>query len=105
MVDAHDTLDYKMRREGLPSVNYRISSDYGIIMTAKTKNSFNDDIFGPTVNICSKINLDARPNSMVIGGDLYQLVKSLGDYRFESMFGYHGGLKLTYPVYSVSKKV
>jgi len=41
---------------------------------------------------------------MVIGGDLYQIVKSFEGYRFESIFEYHNGLKLHYPVYSISRR-
>ena len=103
MIDAHSIVNSKMHKEGLPSVDYRISSDHGMIMTAKSANSFNDDIFGPTVNICAKINSYAMPNRMVIGGDLYQIVKSFGEYRFESIFEYHNGLKLHYPVYSINR--
>ena len=103
MIDEHSIVNSKMHREGLPSVDYRISSDHGMIMTAKSANSFNDDIFGPTVNICAKINSYARPNTMVIGGDLYQIVKSLKKYRFEPISEYHNGLKLHYPVYSLSR--
>ena len=103
MIDAHSIVNSKMSKEGLPPVDYRISSDHGMIITAKFADSFNDDIFGHTVNICAKINSFARPNSMVIGGDLYQIVKSFGEYRFESIFEYHNGLKLHYPVYSITR--
>lgn len=102
MIDAHGNVNYKMQKGGLPNVDYRISSDHGMITTAKSTNSFNEDIFGPTVNLCSKINSCAMPNSMVIGGELYQIVRSFGQYRFESIFGYHNGLKVQYPVYSVA---
>jgi len=102
MIGAHNIVNSRMREEGLPPVNYRISSDHGMIMTAKSANSFNEDIFGPTVNICAKINVMAKPNTMVIGGDLYQLVKSFKEYRFESVSEYHNGLKIQYPVYSIA---
>jgi len=103
MIDAHDAVNSKMHQEGLPPVNYRISSDHGMIMTAKSANSFNEDIFGPTVNVCAKINSYAMPNTMVIGGDLYQIVKSIREYRFDSISEYHNGLKLHYPVYSIRR--
>ncbi len=103
MIDAHSIVNSKMHKEGLPDVNYRISSDHGMIMTAKSANSFNEDIFGPTVNLCAKINLKAMPNTMVIGGDLYQIVKSFKEYRFESISEYHNGLKIHYPVYSIKR--
>jgi hypothetical protein len=34
------------------------------------------------MNLCAKINSKARANGMVIGEDLYQLVKFLEDFRF-----------------------
>jgi len=103
MVDAGRVVNAKMREEGLPSVNYRISFDHGVVMSANSANSFNTDIFGPTVNLCSKLNKMAKPNTVVIGGDLYQIVKSFKEYRFESILEYNNGLKLQYPVYSISK--
>ena len=41
-------------------------------------------------------------NSMVVGGDLYQIVKSFTEYRFEPVVGYYTGLKLQYPVYFIT---
>lgn len=103
MIDEHNLVNSRMREAELPLVNYRISSDHGMIITAKSASSFNEDIFGPTVNVCSKINSFATPNTLVIGGDLHEIVKSLKKYRFESLTEYHNGLKHHYPVYSVSR--
>jgi len=91
-------------KEGLPSVSYRISADYGTVMLAKSVTSSSDDIFGPTVNICSKINRKAKPNSMVIGNDLYEVVKHLKDYSFKPIAEQSVGLKFQYPVYSMTQK-
>jgi len=102
MIEAHKVVNTKMYQEGLPVVNYRISSDYGMVMSAHSANSFTEDIFGPTVNLCAKINSMAKTNTMVIGGDLYQIVRSFKEYRFESVSEYHNGLKHDYPVYSIS---
>jgi len=105
MVDALGVVNAKMREGGLPSVNYRVSSDHGMVMSANSTNSFNADIFGPTVNLCSKLNKMTKPNTMVIGGDLYQIVKSFKEYRFESVLEYNNGLKLQYPVYSIKRNI
>ena len=101
MIEAHCIINQKMREAELPPVNYRISADYGSVMTAKTMTSSNEDIFGSTVNICAKINHVAIPNSMVIGSDLYEVVKSFDGYHFEPVAVYSSGFKLQYPVYSV----
>lgn len=103
MIESHEVINTIMQKEGLPSVDYRISADYGSIMMAKSE-SMIDDIFGSPVNICAKINPKALPNGMVIGGDLYQIVKSFTGYHFQSISGYSVGLKFQYPLYSISRK-
>jgi two-component system, OmpR family, response regulator ChvI len=106
MISAGTVLNTKMYEEGLPSIDYRISADYGRVGIVSSAISENDDLFGPTMNICSKINSKALPNQMVIGGDLYQIIKSFSndrhhDYRFKSVGEYSVGFKQMYPVYSV----
>jgi two-component system, OmpR family, response regulator ChvI len=107
MLAAFHYINSKMSEEGLPFVSYRISSDYGRSIVAKSFRSTTFDLFGPTMNVCAKINSMATPNSnMVIGGDLYQIIKSFPsffeDYRCE-MVGQSSvtGLKQAYPVYSI----
>jgi len=102
MIEAHDVINQKMREQGLPPVNYRISADYGSVMIAKTVASPNEDVFGATVNICARINHVAIPNSMVIGSDLFEIVKSFDGYQFEPVTVYSSGFRLQYPVYSVT---
>ena len=107
MISVGIILNTKMYEEGLPYINYRISADYGIMETARSAISQNEDLFGRTINICAKINSKALPNQMVIGGDLYQIIKSSScshGYRFKSVGEYPIGLKQIYPLYSVSKK-
>ena len=73
---------------GLPSISYRISANYGLVELATSTNSNGVDLFGPTVNICSKINRLALPNQMVIHKDLYDVIKELTffkEYRFEEV--------------------
>jgi class 3 adenylate cyclase len=69
--------------------------------------STSEDLFGPTVNICAKINSIATPNSMVIGGDLFEIVKNTfdKDYYFSKVGEYSiDDLGIQYPVYSISSK-
>jgi len=103
MIEAHDAINDKLFEEKLPPLDYRISLDYGAIMMAKTSNSLCEDIFGPPVNMCSKINHLAVPNTIVIGGDLYQLIKNLNYYKFEQAKGFSLGYKHTYPAYSLKR--
>lgn len=101
MLEAHYVINQKMCEEELPPVNYRISADYGSIITAKTVATANEDVFGATVNMCAKINRFAMPNRMVIGGDLFEVVKSFDGYQFEPVAVYQSGFKFQYTVYSV----
>ncbi len=59
------------------------------------------------MNICAKINSMAEPNGIVIGGDLYQIIKSLSfinAYKFRELQGYSIGFNHRYPVYAVLSK-
>ena len=102
MINARSIVNDKMSKYDLPPVSYRISADYGSVLTAKSIQSSIDDIFGPAVNMCAKMNHVAMPNSMIIGGDLHQIVKPLDCYEFHSLGGLMSGLKFQYPVYSVT---
>jgi class 3 adenylate cyclase len=101
MVFAHDTINKLLSQEGLPALDYRISLDYGSIMLARSATSSCEDIFGPPVNMCAKINHNAKPNTVVIGGDLHQMIKGL-DYKFEEAKPYAVGFKFKYPIYTIS---
>jgi CheY-like chemotaxis protein len=101
---AHLPINEKLVGEGLPPVDYRISADYGRVQVARSATSKAADLFGPTMNICAKINSKAGSHGMVIGGDLYQIIKShsLDDhYNFGKMSDYSVGFKYAYPVYAV----
>jgi two-component system, OmpR family, response regulator ChvI len=109
MLAAFDFINSKMSEEGLPSVGYRISSDYGRSDIGRSHRSNTYDLFGSTMNICAEINRIATPNTMVVGGNLYQIIKSfpsfLEDYLCK-LAGEHSvdDLNRAYPVYSVASK-
>ncbi|MDQ3562449.1 MAG: adenylate/guanylate cyclase domain-containing protein, partial [Thermoproteota archaeon] len=107
IVAAHEFINIRLEAEALPRVSYRISADYGRIEVATTVTSGAEDLFGPTVNMCAKINSQAEPNGIVIGGDLHEMVKrfSFKDYSFEKVGKKQPiGIKYSYPVYSVVRK-
>jgi class 3 adenylate cyclase len=112
MMAAFKVVNLKMSEYGVPSViSYRISADYGSCCIAKSAASQSFDLFGPTINICAKINSKAPPNGMIIGNNLYQVLRSFpssfldDDYYFKSAGEYSViGLKQSYPVYSVVSK-
>lgn len=109
MTLAHDIINAKLQSEDLPSVSYRISADYGRVEVAKSISSKSEDLFGSTMNICAKINSMAEPNGIVIGGDLYQIIRSfsfiIDKYQFRKLEGgYSIGFGNRYPVYATLSK-
>lgn len=107
MIAANRVINIKLYEESLPSVSYRISANYGMVEIAKSGPSQNIDLFGSTVNVCAKINSKAPPNGMVIGEDLYQIIKDhsyFAGYDFKEVSGYvvsSSSKEYLYKVYSV----
>jgi len=86
MVQACSRINYNLNENRLPSISYKISANYGKVELATSTNSNGVDLFGPTVNICSKINRLALPNQMVIHKDLYDIIEKTSffkDYVFK----------------------
>jgi len=112
MIQANSTLNENLHGNGLPSISYRISANYGLVELATSTNSNGVDLFGPTVNICSKINHLALPNQMVIHKDLYDVIKGLTffkEYRFEEIKNYKNNFvnkeKSVYSLYYTNKEI
>ena len=109
MILARDIINAKLHSVNLPSVSYRISADYGRVEVATSTSSKGEDLFGSTMNICAKINSMAEANGIVIGGDLYRIIKSFSfvnnGYEFrELQGGYSIGFDNKYPVYTALSK-
>lgn len=108
LMDARPIINTKLYQEGLPAINYRISADYGRVEVAKSLSSKDEDLFGTTMNMCSKINSFAPLNGIVIGGDLYQVIRYLHldkkDYSMTVLGTYSMGMKFPYPVYVLRGK-
>lgn len=104
MIEASEMINKIFHKKRMPKIQYRISLDYGPLMIAKYQTSSCKDIFGPTVNICSKLNHIAKPNGLVIGGDMYQIVKKSKNYKFIEVAEFQSALKQDYPVYSVKSR-
>jgi two-component system response regulator ChvI len=112
MLATGDVINTKLTEQKLTAVTYRISADYGKVEVARSKTSQQEDLFGPTMNLCAKMNSNAPANVMVIGGDLYLILKSLAspsfkqsDYRFKEVKGHSiAGFTHQYPAYSVTSK-
>jgi len=104
IVKKRDEINKKLEVESLPKVSYRISSDYGKVLMAKSQISLTADIFGSTVNMCTKINHVGKANEFFVGSDLYLNAKNLDEFNFEEINANHLSIfKNTYPVYYVKK--
>jgi two-component system, OmpR family, response regulator ChvI len=110
MLSVNPIINTRLQKEddGLPNLSYRISADYGRVEVATSLTSTSEDLFGPTVNLCAKINSKAEPNGMVIGHNLYQVTKNLcnDDYYFNKIDEYQidDSYVNQYSVYSLTSK-
>ena len=108
MISVNPIINAKLHmEEGLPNLSYRISADYGRVEVARSLTSTSEDLFGPTVSLCAKINSKAEPNGMVVGYNLYQVTKNSfdNDYHFNKIGEYsidNSGNQ--YSVYSIVSK-
>lgn len=88
MIKENTKLNEYYNSNGLPSISYRISANYGRVELAVSLNSNNADLFGPSVNLCSKINHLASPNQMIIYEDLHRVLQKMtfyDNYIFKDM--------------------
>jgi class 3 adenylate cyclase len=105
MIEKRDEINSVLRNEALPTISYRVSSDCGSVLLGHSSVSATDDIFGSTVNTCSKINPLGNPNGMVIGNNFYQVAKSLHGFEFDEMEKNPStGLKNNYRIFDVKEK-
>ncbi len=104
MIKIQQMISKELVSNGLPSLSYRVSSDYGNVVIMNTNNSKDIDMIGPPINMCSKINHSAKSNEFVIGGDFYEIVKKMPKYKFKEISEFDAGFKLGYPVYKVQLK-
>jgi class 3 adenylate cyclase len=104
MIAAHAAINAKLLDEKMPSVNYRISADYGKVEIARSLSSQSDDLFGPAMNITAKINSGARVNGMAIGETLWKVVNVLDEYVFEEAQANSQDGQKSYKLYHASSK-
>jgi class 3 adenylate cyclase len=104
MVDSHDELKKQLQAENMPELNYKISSTYGSVKVAKSTTSNISDIFGPTVNRCFKINSLCPKNSVVVGINLYEILKDFSEYEFTQLSDNEMKQKYGYTIFEVRRK-
>lgn len=99
MIAAHRIINARLYENKLPSLDFRISADYGKLSIAKIASSASHDLFGSSMNICSKINSRAATNGIVIGQELRHILCEDEDYVIEEVDKYG-----QYSIYSVASK-
>ncbi|MBM3910286.1 MAG: HAMP domain-containing protein [Thaumarchaeota archaeon] len=101
--NSNEKISANLQKENLPAIAYRVSMTYGTVSLAQVSTSSVRDIFGSTVNRCAKINRFALPNTLVIGSDVYENIKSTTKYTFKNMNVNPTGTNQLYTVYLVSR--
>ena len=104
MSDSHDELKKQLKAENMPGLDYKISATYGSVKVAQSTTSNIADIFGPTVNRCFKINSLCPKNSVVIGINLYEIVKDFPEYEFAQFCSIEMKQKYGYSIFEVKRK-
>jgi class 3 adenylate cyclase len=104
MMESHDKLKEQLDAENLPEIDYKISTTYGSVMVAESTTSNISDIFGPTVNRCFKINSLCPKNSVVVGINLYDILKDFSEYAFAQFCSIEMKQKYDYSIFQVKRK-
>ena len=104
------SINDELSKQHLPPFNFRISIDYGVIDLALVGDYSQIDLFGSTLNLCSKINSSSLsiPNEIVIGDNFYRVLKSFSSIDKDYNFSNNGEYKITetigYPTYTLQRK-
>ena len=104
MIEAHNKLKEELNAAGMPELDYKISLTYGSVKVAQSTTSNISDIFGPTVNRCFKINSLCPKNSIVVGENMYKIVKDLPEYEFTELCVIELKQKYGYNIFEVRRK-
>lgn len=104
MIESHDELKKELNAENISELDYKISATYGSVKVAKSTTSKISDIFGPTVNKCFKINSLCPKNSIVVGDNLYKILKDFDEYEFSQFHSIEMKEKYGYSIFEVKRK-
>jgi len=103
-IEFHNELQEQLKAENLPEINYKVSLTYGSVNVAQSTTSNVRDIFGPTVNRCFKINSLCPENSIIIGDNMYEILKDFHEYEFGQLSDVGMKQKYGYTIYEVRRK-
>lgn len=104
MVESHVKLQEHLKKENMPTLDYKISLTYGPVKVAESITSKISDVFGPTVNRCFKINSLCPKNSLVVGENMYNTLKDFSEYEFTELCIIELKQKYGYNIFEVRRK-
>jgi CheY-like chemotaxis protein/class 3 adenylate cyclase len=111
ILDERYNINEELTRQHLPPFNYRISVDYGLVDLALMGEYSQIDLFGSTINLCSKINSSSSlsiPNEIIIGDNIYRVLKSFPSIAENFNFYNNSEYKITsilkYPTYNIKRE-
>jgi class 3 adenylate cyclase len=111
ILDERYIVNQELSKEHLPPFNYRITIDYGVLDLAFSGDYSQMDLFGSTINLCSKINsssLLSIPNEIIIGDNFYRILKSFSTIMNNYNFINNGKYRITennrYSTYNIKRK-
>jgi class 3 adenylate cyclase len=110
ILDKRYSINDELSKQHLPPFNFRISIDYGVVDLALVGDYSQIDLFGSTLNLCSKINSSSLsiPNEIIIGDNFYRILKSFSSIDKDYNFSNNGEYKITetigYPTYNLQRK-
>ena len=104
MIESHGELKKELNAENIGELDYKISATYGPVKVAESTTSKISDVFGPTVNRCFKINSLCPKNSIVIGSNLYEILKNFDEYEFAQFCSIEMKKKYGYSIFEVKRK-
>lgn len=104
MIESHEKLKNELNAENIDEIDYKISVTYGSVKVAESTTSNISDVFRPTVNRCFKINSFCPKNSIVIGNNLYGILKNFEEYEFTQFCSIEMKEKYDYSIFEVKRK-
>src|SRR5829696_9082787 len=108
IIDVRYIINQELSKQHLPPFSYRITLDYGVLDLALVGEYNLIDLFGSTINICSKINSSISiTNQIIVGENFYRILKSFSNIANTYNFINNGECKITetfgYSTYSIKK--
>src|SRR5687767_3080112 len=109
ILDSRYVVNQELSKQQLPPFSYRISMDYGVLDLALVGDYSQVDLFGSTINFCSKINSSSLSthNEIIIGDNFYRILNSFSNITTNYNFINNGECKITetfgYSTYGIKK--